>query len=92
MSSFTDSLAEEARKYKRWQTPHDPRTFYLFKYDEVKQATGYAQRIHRGKGPKGAILTGIGLKLARYYFKWGVHMKDIINQIYEEYESQIPEV
>jgi len=92
MAGFTNSLAEEARKYKRWQTPHDPRTLYLFKYDEVKQSLAHAQRIHRGKGPKGAIMAGVGLKLSRYYFKWGVHLKDIIDRIYREHDSRVPEV
>jgi len=47
-------------------------------------------RMHRGK-VRGAILTALGHKLARHYFKWGVGVKALVDEIYDRYDSELPD-
>jgi len=89
LEDFTKKLAELTKEYKKWQDPRHLRDLYLFKYNEIKQGLGYAQRMHKGT-VKGAVMTGLGLKLARHYFKYGVLIKYIIDKIYREVDEKLP--
>jgi len=86
---YTTKLAELTRQYKKWQNPRHLRDLYLFKYNEIKQGLGYAQRMHKGT-VKGAVLTGLGLKLARHYFKYGDLIKIQADKIYADVDAELP--
>jgi len=87
---YTIRLAELTHRYKKWQDPRHLRDLFLFKYNEVKQGLGYAQRMHKGR-VKGAVLTGLGHKLARHYFKYGDLIKTQVDKIYADVAAELPE-
>ena len=85
--AFSDRLAEYTRRYKALQRPAYLRGLQSFYYIQIKQGLGYAMKMNKGK-LYGGFLTAVALKLARHYFKWGVKVKDLVDQIFEEKKSR----
>jgi len=87
---YTTRLAKLTPQYKKWQNPRHLRDLFLFKYNEIKQGLGYAQRMHRGR-VKGTVLMGLGHKLARHYLKYGNLIKLQVDETFAEVDAELPE-